>query len=148
MDNESPIGTMVSCIGKIDEEKWIICDGSEYDNSDNRFEQLLEIGFGTQHDNKYISPNFNNMTFVYKPIMDDKGRKNENETINKIINTEKYTGHMHYLDGDNSAEAIKKKYFNIDKDIYTHVPHLVDYIKRQMNKEDYNNIMKWIIRYR
>lgn len=145
MDQESPVGTLLAFVGKIDEEHWIICDGNEYDNSDNRFAHLLDVGFGKQNGDKYVSPDFNNMVFINNP------HKNDNSKLiaDNFVKQNRYLGHFHYIDDDNSAEMVQKKYFKKETNIHTNIPHLLDYIrKNEDTREKYNDIMKWIIRYK
>jgi microcystin-dependent protein len=54
----APTGSIISYLGTSDPDGWIICDGGTRDNSNNIYDDLLELGVGTNSGTSYFPPDF------------------------------------------------------------------------------------------
>jgi hypothetical protein len=140
---ELPIGTILPCLGNVDNNNWIVCDGTELENVDNKFISLFEMDIGSiDSNNMYTSPNFNNMEFVdtvgtdYIKLMND---------FNKFLNN---SGHRHSFD---KKKSLYNQYMENHKIIFDYDKIFIELITKNY-KENLTNIstdkMKWIIKYR
>lgn len=66
------IGELIMYDGKKDIENWVICDGNERDNSDNRYDELIKLELGERKDDMYLPPNYNTMSLVTIDKSDDE----------------------------------------------------------------------------
>ena len=65
------IGELIMYNGKKDIENWVICDGKERDNSDNRYDELIKLELGERKGEKYLPPNYNTMSLFSVDKSDD-----------------------------------------------------------------------------
>jgi len=138
---ELPIGTILPCLGNVD-NNWIVCDGSELENLDGKFNSLIEMDIGVVNNNIYTSPNFNSMEFVdtvgtdYNSLMND---------FNKFLNN---GGHRHSFD---KKKLLYNQYMENHKIIFDYNNIFIELITKNY-KENLKNAsiekMKWIIKYR
>lgn len=66
------IGELIMYNGKKDIENWVICDGKERDNSDNRYDELIKLELGERKGEKYLPPNYNTMSLFSVDKSDDE----------------------------------------------------------------------------
>lgn len=58
------IGELIMYNGKSDTENWVLCDGKERDNTDKKYDELINMEIGERKDNMYIPPDYNTMSLV------------------------------------------------------------------------------------
>jgi hypothetical protein len=138
---ELPIGSILPCLGNV-ENNWIVCDGSELENLDGKFNSLIEMDIGVVNNNVYTSPNFNNMEFV------DTSGTDYNSLVNEFNKIFKNNGHRHSFDKKNS---LHNQYMENHQTIFDYDRIFIELITKNY-KENLTNAstekMKWIIKYR
>jgi len=131
-----PIGTLQTCFLKepgFINENWIVCDGTEYDNSDNKFNALLEMEIGFKFDNVFKSPDYRSMNFV------NCNRLTNEMNRDKCKKLENYGGHYH----------CKNDYFNNVKSVLFYKREIVDFVNnRDETSENEKANICWIIKYK
>ena len=58
------IGELIMYNGKNDTENWVLCDGNKRDNTDKKYDELINMEIGERKDNMYIPPDYNTMALV------------------------------------------------------------------------------------
>ena len=54
-----PVGTIQAYMADIEPDGWLFCDGIEKENTNNKFNSLLQLNIGKLNDNlKYIPPDY------------------------------------------------------------------------------------------
>lgn len=133
LNNDIPIGTMLMCTGNKNEfnEKWLVCDGTEYDNIDGKFNILLEMNIGYSYDNIFKSPDYGNMTFIKSTDPHYEQFKNN---FDKSI---KYSGHYHH----------NNDYFKNSKSNLLTNKIFIDCLHNRDCENCINNKIYWIVKY-
>lgn len=62
MIKNNTIGELIMYKGTQDTENWVLCDGKERDNEDNRYDELINMEIGEKKGNKYFPPDYNTMS--------------------------------------------------------------------------------------
>ena len=62
MIKNSTIGELIMYKGTHDTENWVLCDGKERDNEDNKYDELINMEIGEKKGNKYFPPDYNTMS--------------------------------------------------------------------------------------
>jgi hypothetical protein len=140
---ELPIGTILPSLGNVDNNNWIVCDGTELENIDSKFISLLEMDIGSiDSNNVYTSPNFNNMEFI------DTTGTDYNSLVNEFNRVLKNDGHRHSFD---KKKSLYNYYMENNQSIFDYDRIFIELITKKY-KENLTNIstekMKWIIKYR
>lgn len=84
--NDELVGTIAPRVLPDETDGWILCDGIERDNIDNRYNNLASCNIGYITNNKYVPPNYSNMQ------LKDTASFDKNLCYDKHI---KYKGHVH-----------------------------------------------------
>jgi len=58
------VGELIMYDAKMDIENWVLCDGKKRDNSDNRYNELINLEIGEKKGDNYFPPNYNTMALV------------------------------------------------------------------------------------
>ena len=148
METELSIGTIFPCYSReVNHPGWILCDGKEHDNSDGRFDSLLEMDIGKNGgDGKYISPDFCQMEFVDTSTTDNDMFV---RTFNKII---KNDGHVHsFSTVDNSS--LKTDYMDMGVSMFHHNSDFIDsFMKLYRNQKAFLDLkgpsISWMMKYK
>jgi hypothetical protein len=54
-----PVGTIQAYMAHIEPDGWLFCDGLEKENTNNKFNNLLQLNIGSLNDNlKYVPPDY------------------------------------------------------------------------------------------
>lgn len=134
-----PVGSIVSTIKKIHDEGWICCDGKEYENINNMYGELIDMGIGELNitTNIYKVPNYQNMELV---------SRNEITAVQEVRLLENY----HYYDNDelkkNRNEHIYSQYKRDSDAWFTGIINY--FIKNRTLINDNKVEVFWFIKYR
>ena len=92
-------GTIVSYFGEVAPEGWVICNGLEIINTNDKFSKLIEMNIGSINErNNYIPPNYINMKLISTNELNNAYIKETHKT---------YNGHLHVF----NKEIIDDEYY-------------------------------------
>lgn len=143
------IGTIKMYMGENDPEDWLICDGKERNNIDNKYDSLKRFDFGTFINDKYVPPDYSNSKLIYS---DNKYNENNINFMNPDVITGSCGRSCHYY--IRNFNFINSYNNVIDVDINEDVsPDMKEYINENIDKKQFKSIKhkerkaNWIIKY-
>lgn len=141
MNDEYPIGTIITCKSNVINEKWIKCDGNILKNDNNKFDELIRLGIGISYSKtEYQTPNYNNMLLIPNYKIDCESAASFDKEIHHI---NKYSGHFHnfYMSKENS-------YSYLNKSIFYNKPYLINIMDKLKFVCEDQIIIHWIVKYK
>jgi hypothetical protein len=131
----SPCGTVLPYKGLFEPDNWIFCDGKILDNSDGKYNLLIEIGIGSTNlgEKTYIPPDYSGSTLTK---IDDT----YNDKLNMLILINKQ-----FLEKINKCHIYIKN--NIIENNYNNCFTGID-SSEDNNVGILNNEINWIVKYK
>jgi len=75
-----PVGSIMAYLGTTSPDGWILCNGMAVNNTDSKYQELINMGIGSESGTSYIPPNLNGYFLQQTPSGSTVGDTGGNST--------------------------------------------------------------------